>query len=220
MKELKNPELGTFARIFCLIVLLMSVIGCKELTNDSTRQPLPSAFHHSEYQPLQSQPKKIVTARQIIITDAFVVNTNYARSTPPHSNPGIHQIPGSTYSYIGLTYYMPTNLAFQVAGTDHIVARNFSLDGSQPDVTLILYGDAAKQVVQAISSSWGCHPETIPGWWFPNCNLQFFRGGEHLASLGIFGSGFTDSPQRNVVYSDYSGVLGTLEDIVHKAAEQ
>jgi hypothetical protein len=164
--------------------------------------------------PPRTQIKHIPVGRQIVITNEFVVGTNYAglKARSPEANP-------SSIVFFGGGYYTATNLANQIAGTDHIEVKNvFSgIDVETSPITFLLSGEAAKQVVRAVSSGGRFAHQVRPGWLFPEWELQFYKGRKHLASFVFTGAVFMKD-MNSAEYTDYSGVLATLYDTAQAAA--
>jgi hypothetical protein len=204
-------------RFVCWIGLLLGMTGCREVTNDDAHTS-PSAPKHSVYNPPTSSVRQVASVRQIAITNAFVVGAKYAelrRASPEalrQQNPSPEFLTGA--------YYTATNLAKQIASTDHILVTNCCpMFKESSRITLLLSGDAATQVVRAVSSSGRYQIQERPGWWFPDWEMRFYKGSERLASVLFLGSGFTEEFNHYKDYGDYSGVLGTLYDTAVSAAE-
>jgi len=207
-------------RFVCWIGFVMAMAGCRDVTNGG-RQISRAAPVYSDYNPPPSRVpvKHVGSARQIVITNAFVVNTNYLRPEPDRSLPPIETNEMSGFVILRGTYHTATNLAKQIARADRIIAENVPILHDPSPVTFLLSGNAAKQVAQAVSSSGRYSAESHAGWFIPDWELQFYKGGKHLASVPFMGSAFTQN-DNTTDYTDYSGVLGTLYDTVTAAAEQ
>jgi hypothetical protein len=210
-------DMTSSMHVVCPLLFFLALMGCKEVTHSSAHVSQFTPHFTTANSPTNQVKNVAHAARQIVITNTLVVGTNHAylARLSPEARPFQYPYGGKDQHY-----YTETNLANQIAYADHIVVSFWGLvlDPIDPAVRMLLSGDAAKQVVQAVSCALYGN-EVNPGWIFPDGKLQFYMGTNQLASVSLMWDGFTDNDGSRI-YTDYSGVLGTLEDTAQAAAKE